>query len=376
MKRFILPFLLLCAFPSVSHGQSDPVGLARSASETLSEAASQLQNAKRSKDRIGALTQTIRGYEQGLTALREGVRRATIKERAISLSFEERSDRLSRLLGALQTMEKSNAPLLMMHPNGPIGTARSGMILSEVAPSLQAQASELKTQLEELALLRALQQSAATALQDGLTGVQEARTELSVAIAERTDLPKSFTSDPDQLRLLLENSDTLESFADGLVEIATVDAPPEVEFSSVKGTLPPPGPGVLLHGFNQTDAAGIKRPGWVWATQSLTLITTPWPATIRYRGPLLNYGNVVILEPQEGYLLILAGMNQTFGEVGQVVYKDEPIGIMGGLPPNADAFLMDTGKGSGGNRRESLYIELRQDGAPVDPGDWFTANEE
>jgi septal ring factor EnvC (AmiA/AmiB activator) len=49
---------------------------------------------------------------------------------------------------------------------------------------------------------------------------------------------------------------------------------------------------------------------------------------------------------------------------------------MGGLPQNADAFLIDAVNGSGGNQQESLYIELRQGGTPVDPDEWFDLNRE
>ena len=49
------------------------------------------------------------------------------------------------------------------------------------------------------------------------------------------------------------------------------------------------------------------------------VVTTPWAATIRYRGPLLDYGNVMIVEPARGYLLVVAGLSEVFGETGDVL---------------------------------------------------------
>lgn len=374
MRKFTLVstlFLLNCTFFAAA--QADPVTIAKRASQMLENASISLSEAEKSSDRVKALTQTIRAYEEGLTALREGLRRATIRERAIALTFEAKADRLSRLLGVLQSMGNAPAPLLLMHPSGALGTARSGMIIADVAPALQEEALSLRRQLEEVAILRALQESAADSLRDGLSGVQTARSELSKAIADRTDLPRSFISDPEKLRKLAESSDTLTSFAEGLVSLDPAEISNPADFEAAKGALDLPAAGSLLTKFNQTDASGANRPGITLATESLTLVTSPWPATLRYRGPLLDFGNVVILEPGRGFLLILAGLDQSYGEVGEIVEQGAPIGLMGGIPPNPDAFLIAASEGGGGSRQESLYIELRQNGAPVDPGDWFAA---
>ena len=70
------------------------------------------------------------------------------------------------------------------------------------------------------------------------------------------------------------------------------------------------------------------------------LVTAPWPATIRYRGPLLDYGNVMILELGSGYLLILAGLETVYGEVGDVVPAGAALGLMGGPEAVAQEFLV------------------------------------
>ena len=375
MKQLLVAITLL-AMTGTAVAQSDPITTAKRASQMLEAAADSLVAADSATDRVGALTETVRAYEEGLSALREGLRRASIQERSIALVFEAKRDRLSRLLGVLQTIGTSPAPLLMMHPTGAIGTARSGMILSEVTPALQHEALVLRNQLEEVRDIRSLQQSAATQLTKSLAEVQTARAELSKAVADRVELPRSFTSDADKMRALVESSDTLQGFASGLTDLNPSDLNNPADFESAKGNLPLPVAATILHRFNETDAAGVKRPGIVLATRAQSLVTAPWPATLRYSGPLLDYGNVVILEPSKGYLLILAGLGQTFGEVGEVLDQGAPVGLMGGLPPNPDAFLITAAKGGGGNQQESLYIELRQGDEPVDPATWFATNKE
>lgn len=375
MKQLLFAFAL-SALTGPVFAQSDPITTAKRASQMLDNAATSLAEADSASDRVGALTETVRAYEEGLSALREGLRRASIQERSIALVFEAKRDRLSRLLGILQTIGTSPAPLLMMHPTGAIGTARSGMILSEVTPALQNEALILRKQLEEVRDIRSLQQSAATQLTKSLAEVQTARAALSKAVADRVELPKSFTSDPDKMLALIENSDTLQGFASGLTDLNPSDLNNPADFEAAKGDLSLPASGTILHRFNETDAAGVKRPGMVLATRAQSLVTAPWAATLRYSGPLLDYGNVVILEPSKGYLIILAGLGETFGEVGEVLDQGAPIGLMGGLTPNSDAFLITAAKGGGGNQQESLYIELRQGDEPVDPATWFATNKE
>ena len=95
------------------------------------------------------------------------------------------------------------------------------------------------------------------------------------------------------------------------------------------------------------------------------------PALVRYRGPLLDYGNVMILEPGDGYLLILAGFDQVYGQAGEVVSKGDALGLMGGREGDASDILAPDGGGAGASGSETLYVELRKDGQPVDPLSWF-----
>jgi len=378
MNRIFAPilFFLLVAVPV--HAESNPAYLARQAMEKLDTAHLALNEAERAGDRVAALSQTIRAFEDGLDALREGLRRAALREAAIKREFDAESEQVSQFLGVLLSIQSSSGPLALLHPSGPLGTARSGMIVSEITPAIQAEAELLRGKLEEVALLRALQESAADTLQKGLVGVQQARTELSQAISNRTELPQRFLSDPAQLQSLIDSAETLEGFASGLAGIDTGDsvADPVRDFRAARGMLPLPVSGTLLRKFNEPDAAGVKRPGLLLATRPQSLVSAPWPATLRYRGPLLDYGNVMILEPDAGVLLVLAGLDQVFGEVGQVLPPGAPLGMMGGANPDPDRFFQNAVNGAGSEQTETLYIELRLGGEPVDPASWFAQTKE
>lgn len=347
---------------------------AEAAAAGLRAAITDLDAARSGRDRVAALTRTIRAYEVGQTALRDGLRRVSIREREITASFEARRDRLEQVLGVLAGMERTGEPLLLFHPSGPKATARAGMILSSVTPALRAEADSLKAELAELASLRKLQQQAADTLQGGLVAAQEARLALSQAMQDRTGLPRRFLEDPAELQALVQNADTLDGFATAISGLESDVGAPGTEFTAEKGALPLPVEGRLLRRPGEPDAAGIVRPGIVVATRGQALVTTPTAATIRFRGPLLDYGNVMILEPQAGYLLVLAGLGTVYGATGDILEVGAPVGLMGGaeaaeaLQNGRDGPAPERG---GASRPETLYIEVRQGERPLDPMEWF-----
>jgi septal ring factor EnvC (AmiA/AmiB activator) len=368
---------LLLALPLALSGpalaQTDAAGQAQEAADDLATAILAMQEATDAKDRVAALTRTIRAYEEGLDALRASLRQATIREAALTLQFEAKRDRVAQLLGILSTLPADPGPLLLLHPTGPLGTARSGMMLAEVTPALQAEAETLGQELAEVQALRTVQTEAAALLTSGLGAVQEARFELSKAIADRTDLPKRLIDDPAALQALVDSAETLDAFAAGL---QADPAGPSMDFESAKGTLALPVLGTILRRPGEADAAGVRRPGLLLATRPRALVTAPWPATIRYIGPLLDYGNVMILEPGNGYLLILAGMQTVYGEVGDVIPAGAALGLMGGPEATADEFLVTGAEGGGAGGSETLYLELRLGADPVDPTAWFAGTRE
>ena len=361
-------FVLGLALPITAAAQS-VAELAASAAADLQTAVAALDAAQSAKDRVSALTRTIKAYEVGLAALREAMRQAALRDTTLTLQFNAKRARVAQLVGVLSGLDAEPGPLLLLHPTGPLGTVRSGMLLADVTPALQAEAEALRAGLTELHTLRALQLAAGETLFTGLQSAQTARTALSQAISDRTTLPGRFTEDPEVLRGLLASADTLEAFASGLL----LDDTGATSFAGARGKLALPVLGRILLFPGETDASGVTRPGMTLATRPLALVTTPTAATIRYRGPLLDYGNVMILEPGGGYLLILAGLDTVFGEVGEVIAAGAPLGLMGGAAPEAADILAPATIGGGAGQTETLYLELRLGATPVDPTEWFAA---
>ncbi|WP_243611884.1 murein hydrolase activator EnvC family protein [Shimia aestuarii] len=384
MKHLAAAALIAFGFAgsATAEGGASPADAARAAAQKIETASLALQEAGDARDRVAALTETVQGFEAGLQAMREGLRRAAAREARLRRDLKRREGETARLLGVLQSvgrgMGPGGGPVMLLHPDGPTGTARAGMILADVTPALEAGAARIRADLEEIEILRALQEDAAEALQDGLSGIQTARTELSQAIADRTDLPQRFADDPVKIALLIASTETLNGFASGLVDIQETGESAVVlpDLDARKGELPLPAEAQVLRRAGEADAAGVRRPGLVLATRPSALVVSPTAATIRYRGPLLDYGNVVILEAEPGLLFVLAGMEAVYGNAGQVIPEGTPVGLMGGNDPEIGAILSQVSDGSGQERTETLYIEVRQGKTTVDPETWFRTDKD
>jgi septal ring factor EnvC (AmiA/AmiB activator) len=375
MKRIVVLFLLI--WPLGALAQTEAADQARRAMGDLERASAKLDAAEGARDRVAALTQTIQAFEVGLGAMREGLRQAAINEAQLSKRLEARDGEVAQLLGVLQSIGGNPSPTLFLHPAGPIGTARAGMLLAELTPALNARADKLRQDLEDVQTLRALQTDAAQRLQDGLTEIQRARTELNKAMANRTELPTRFTEDPVRTAILISTSETLSGFASGLSEMTTDQIEPApLHIDGQVGELPLPVQGLVLRAANEADAAGVVRPGVILATRPRAIVTTPTAATIRYTGELLDLGNVIILEPRANTLFVLAGLDTVYGTAGQVIAAGTPIGLMGAPSLSSNNALSPIGEGAGVERSETLYIEVRENNIPQDPAEWFLTDKD
>ncbi|WP_108815609.1 murein hydrolase activator EnvC family protein [Loktanella sp. Alg231-35] len=348
--------LLLC-LASPALGQQS----AQDAATALASARDQLEAAEGARDRIAALTQTVQAYETGLAAMREGQRDIALRAAVLADDLTSRQAELAQLLGVLSAISNTPQPVQQAHPQGPLSNARAGMLVADVTPAIKAEVIELTGLLEEARSLGVAQQQAAQTLADGLQGAQTARAALGQAVSARTDLPARFEDDPVQTALLVASAETLGTFADGVAAAR----PDETTVLTAQGNLALPVDGIVL----PDDGSGRK--GVRLAAAPRALVTTPVPATILFQGPLLDYGNVVILEPAADVLFVMAGIAEIFGTAGQVLPAGAPVGLLGAPTGYNDGILTENLDVVSGQGAQALYLEVREGQTPVNPDAWF-----
>ena len=344
--------------------------------DDLNSARTKLSAADSYPNRIKALSNLIQKTENSLSDLRSKYRFIKLRTEKLNKDLIFQKEKISKLAGALLVVGQEPLQSKLLHPEGALNTARSSLILSDILEGVRTEAGGLSRDLEKLQLLKNLSQKAEKEMQLSLEIIQTARATLVKAASDRTDLPLRFIDDPEKISSLSKSSKSLGEFAVALNSLERkLIIPNEPILKNNKGGLTLPAEGVVTRKFNEADAAGIVRPGIIIRTKEYAFVTSPVAATVRYAGPLSDYGMVSILEPSEGILFIFAGLNQVFGEPGQILPEASLVGLMGGENIKIETFTTEKELNSG-RLSQSLYIEVRRNDEPQNPFDWFEFNKE
>jgi septal ring factor EnvC (AmiA/AmiB activator) len=274
------------------------------------------------------------------------------------------------MLGLLLTLERTPTPALLIHPLGPMGHARAARVMAEIAPKLESRTNALRDKLFDLRDLRARQDAAEAEIRAALAALQNARAAIAAALRSRAKPPKLTFGAED----IAKNARSFTEFADALRATGPAEGA-DASFSAAMGTLLPPVVGAVAMPFGAKDETGAPINGVRVAAPAYALVTAPWSATIRYAGRLQNLGNVVILEPEERHLIVLAGMARIDRYAGETVFPGEPLGQLGVIEHDSEEFLIEASADEATIATETLYIEIRANGAPVDPALWFAFSE-
>jgi len=342
----------------------------------LNTARNELSLAGSYRERVKALSNLIQETEESLSDLRSAYRTIMLQSKNLNKDIIIQKEKISELAGALLVVGREPLGSKLLHPDGALNAARSSLILSDILEEVRSEARDLDKDLEKLRLLKNLGQRAEQEMQLSLNSIQTARVSLIKAASDRADLPIRFIDDPKRISLLSKSAKSLGEFAVAINSLEKkLIIPVEPIEKDFEGTLNPPVEGVIARKFKEEDAAGIVRPGIIIRTKDNEIVTSPIVSTILYAGPLQDYKMVSILEPNEGVLLIFAGLDQVFVKSGQIIPKSSPIGLMGSRNTNIKNFITEKELNSG-RLSQSLYIEVRINDKPQDPFDWFDFNKE
>ena len=363
------------------------------------EATEALRDEIELSDRLVIQAKAVREREQVLTDTI--IRLAFLKEKKaeLALGLASQQDMLSDVLAGLQRLEQNPPPALVVNPHDALEALRSAMLFGAVVPELRNAAETLQGQLTELENLNASlveetrnNEEALKALSDAqklayiLIDEKKARAiasnkDLAAERAKAADLAeqaKSIRQLIDKLAEEKTRQEALKTRAEAEAEQARLLAEeaeqkrlaaPPIAFSLAKGQLQYPAQGHLFAGFGTETSIGSKLDGIVIATSNAAQVTTPTGGKIEFAGKFKGYGEMLIVNPGEGYLLLLAGLGQITTSVGQSVKAGEPVGLMGN-----DSVGLTLANGLPKQNAPVLYVELRFKGDPVDSQPWWIGN--
>ncbi|MGF1446055.1 MAG: murein hydrolase activator EnvC family protein [Pikeienuella sp.] len=352
-----------------------PEGVAE-AKALLAEAEAALGRAATTAARRAALGLAVRAHELALAALRAGLRRLAEEDRRLAAELADENAQIVAVLGALQSVSTTPRSAVLAHPKGSLAAARAAMLLSDMTPKLEAEIAAVARRLDALRSLRVRQEIARAEARGALAALQALRTEttrVTRVLAGARAKPLTNEAMRRQAEEAAARARDLEDLAEALgAGLAAPDRP----FEQRRGTLIPPVTGQITGSFGGVDPWGRTGQGIAMTAPAYSEVRSPVSATIRYAGPLIDYGEVVILEPEATWLIVLAGLASTDRRVGETVIAGERLGDLGGPLPSSEEFLLEAGSAVPMIENADLYVEIRQSGTAVDPAPWFRPTEE
>ena len=356
---------------------------------------------------VGELTDLlIRTTDQAETlAARIEVQRGRIgrleeTKAALERSLDAQRTRIALLLSAMVRVGREPPPALAVSPGDALRSVRSALLLGIAFPELEAESRALASDLSALADARRELEDALELLLADAEALAEEEARIELVLAERSRLREENQSvlerERERAALLASEALSLEALLSDLEgELASVRqaieeaqaaaeaAPPATDeealallrdsaritpafaFGSGQGMVQRPVRGVELLKFGETDRFGVTSQGLHIATRAGARVIAPADGWVLYAGPFRTYGQVVILDVGDDYRLILAGMSRINVALGQFVLMGEPIATMG---DRGSRVLAD---GSQEAPQPVLFVELREDGRPVDSSAWW-----
>ena len=191
--------------------------------------------------------------------------------------------------------------------------------------------------------------------------IAELETQRTERRALLTSLDAQFEDAKTRLAALGRDERTLVKLLESLRDVFA-DIPQQLEgaqpFAQRKGRLPMPLAGKIVSGFGAKLPDGRASQGWLIEGKAGDAVKALAPGRVAFADWLKGYGLIVIVDHGDGFMSLYAQNDSLLKEAGDWVAAGETLAGVGT---------------SGGQSQPALYLELRQNGRPVNPKGWFAA---
>ena len=312
--------------------------------------------------------------EMNLTQQEAALRALEAKEKVAAADFKLRQQQLAETLGALQRLSLRPPVTLARRSDDANDAVRSALMLRGLVPELERRAERLKQELEAYAKLKEAVRARRGSVAEADSALGRERQALTALIQQKEALLRETEQEQSatavRLAALVQEAETLR---DLMAKLRTDKGKPEAprtaaltepekgkvrSFSAARGKLVLPAAGTLSSRFGNEEKFGERSKGIVIASRPGAQAVSPYDGQVVFAGPFRGYGRILIIEHRDGYHSLIVGLARIDAKVKQWVLAGEPIGTVG-APDGQEA------------HGPQLYVEIRHNGRPIDPANWF-----
>ena len=403
-NRLLSAASVLALLQGIAHGQTvDPTAQLGQVEQSLKDSsdkqaalANDIETAIKAQaeisDKLIVLAKTLESQQSAVQTADQKLKKLGAESIIIRSTLAEKQDQLSELLAGLQRLEQNPPPALVVEPQNILQALRGAMMFGAVVPEMRDQAQNLQNDLHRLEVIKTETEDTKKSQEAALQALAVSQIELIKLQTEKkafaASSAKSLTDEKLRSAELAKQAKNLKQLLAALEEekkkaeaLKTAEAKaleeterkkrealmrPMMVFTEAHGKLDYPVQGDKLKQFGEDNGLGGTSDGLAIAASADSTVISPVDGRVEFAGPFRSYGQLLILNVGEGYLVLLAGMNQISAEIGQSIRAGEPLGQMGKGPSSVALIGSETN-----NAQPVLYIEFRKNNDPVDPSPWW-----
>ncbi len=334
---------------------------------------------------------SIQESERRITELEDSIAELEVEKDAAQTALNAESRNLSDVLAALQSLELSRPPALLVSPDDANQAARAAMLLSDAAPEVEARAQRLREAIDRLTDLTDRldsERAAFAATNRELSARRDVLAELMAEKEKERDVAASLARAAQRetarlavkatsLRDILRRLERLAHTVTPRIKppppkvaapVLAAPSPPTIKeaaptpfaalrsFDEARGILRAPVAGRLTGQFGKPRPEGGYFEGMRFAARGNAIVTAPFEGKVVVARDWQPVGNLVILDVGGGYHILLLGVGDILVEENQRISAGEPLAQMA--------------EGDG-----ELDLEIRKNGEPVNPAFWLSGKD-
>jgi len=363
--------VLIAAFFTASSAMAD---LATELSVIEQEIAASFSALSRSETetRDAAIQRLISAQDEALEISRAVLRPMIVDQMQMLNTLSVQTDLISKALGGLHSINQAPVPQVLLNPDGALETIQAEILFEALIPDLSDRRAKLITRIEVQSDDVELVLSHYDALAAFIAAVRQERARWNATRTARQPLPAPFEDDAG-IQALLQNTllatDEIQRF---LRQRPELNAPLALDRA---GTFLVPKnlraePELVATGVGDARRTGLRMP-----LRPFSKIGAPATGTVIAAGELAPNLNIIVIEVDRGLQVYLSGMSEVLVAPDDVVLKGQEIALFGpnmsadnGLSSKSDPDQLGLGE-------NDLYVEVRVNGEPTEPMQWFELEE-
>lgn len=336
----------------------------RTVSQVERDRRAEIARAERLRTQAAAARREVSELDARLTAA--GRRRAEAE--AAAAAAEERLAALREQIEAQQDRQAHSRDALERALIGAAfarrrvepGAARVNIFTRALAPDLAGRERAAAGAVSQARSLEAAIHEEQRILADAQAAIDAERGEIVELLARRRSAEAQYVNDAraadQRVRALAAEARTLRDLANR-VQQPVVASAGSGGATSIPVAWLAPAEGRITRAFGAREGQGPAAQDVRLTTRAGAQVVSPAAGEVAYAGVFRSYGNVLILNLDGGYAVVLTGLQTLSVRVGDRVQAGQPVGEMSASATPAP----------------ELYVEVRRNGQSVDPGRWLSA---